>query len=160
MDNLAQKMKISHYTGWYDVSASTLKHHGGTGQYAAGWLLDTKYGGSITKLLTTVYPEYLSYSTTLHLLMYTWDIYRFSTKFPSGHWNSLANQRLFMDELAEKLNITDEKGWYKVSLAMMKKYGGLGLVNKYKFSMHKLLTTIYPKYRDNVFFIHRRKNVQ
>ncbi len=55
-----------------------------------------------------------------------------------------------MDELAQKLNITDHTGWYMVTNKMIQSHGAKILLTKHKNSMKTLLTSVYPKYqRDN-----------
>ncbi len=141
-------MNISGQEGWYSISRSELLHHG------AGPLL-AQYRGSIPKLLTVVYPQY------------TWDLSKFtptrSHKLPSpltartterkttsrfrGYWDQVSNQRLFLDDLGKKLNITDQEGWYKVTRKILRQHGGDGLIQKYNCSPHQLLTAVYPEYK-------------
>ncbi len=94
------------------------------------------------------------YYLQLHLLKYKWDITKFTSrapthkdcKFSGGHWNDLATQRSFMDDLRHKFNITD---WSVITGEMLKKYGASGLLHKYNYSPSKLLTTLYPEYRSS-----------
>ncbi len=51
MDDLATKLNIRNQDDWYTISWKTLQLQG------AGSLL-TKYNGSPSKILTTIYPEY------------------------------------------------------------------------------------------------------
>ncbi len=54
MDELGKKLNITNQDGWYKLRAKELIAFGGRG------LLNLKYNGSIHKLLTVVYPEYLT----------------------------------------------------------------------------------------------------
>ncbi len=74
---------------------------------------------------------------------------------PRGYWSDTFHQRAFMNELAEKLNITDQEGWYKVTTKSFLQHGGMGLLEKYNNSPSKLLSTVYPEYKwDVTKFIH------
>ncbi len=52
-----------------------------------------------------------------------------------------------MESIAKKLNITDQEGWYKVTVETLRmhKAGGL-LASKYNNSPSKLLATVFPEY--------------
>ncbi len=65
---------------------------------------------------------------------------------PPHHWNSVANQRAFMDELAKKLNIKSPTDWYKVTRGTFTQYGGDGLLQRYHSSFYKLLSSVYAEY--------------
>ncbi len=51
MDNLAKILNITDPTGWYNITAATLKQHGGESILA-------KHKFSPSALLASVYPEY------------------------------------------------------------------------------------------------------
>ncbi len=52
LNNLAKKLNINDLSGWYKITQYILEEQGGGG-------LVRKYNGSPSKLLQTVYPEYL-----------------------------------------------------------------------------------------------------
>ncbi len=141
MDMIAQKLHITDQHGWYKVKTSTLKKHG-----IPSWLVK-HYKGSLTKLLASVYPEYRSYiSLTVSFCIYNWDLTKFSA-VPSGYWDSLPNQRTFLDDIAKKLNIKSESDWYQVRRNTLFEHGACGLlVHKYGGSRIKMLQTVYPEY--------------
>ncbi len=56
---LANKWNISNLDGWYNISSTAFKQH----DEARSLLY--KYNGSISKLLSTVYPEYLHSNSLL-----------------------------------------------------------------------------------------------
>ncbi len=181
LDSLAKRLDITNHEGWYNVIQSVFLMHGGGG-------LLKKYGGSPSKLLTKVYPEYpltkeqlfmsLCHSERLfmmlflfssqirriwlekrnniinilvHIIIYKWDMKRFSEhqrhRVSVGHWNTLANQRSFMNALARKLNITTQEEWYHVTQQMFVQNGASGLLQKYNGSPQKLLTSVFPEYQ-------------
>jgi hypothetical protein len=55
--------------------------------------------------LTNVYPDH------------KWDITRFEETIPRSFWNSIENQKEFMDKIAPELNVKKLSDWYKVSLS-------------------------------------------
>ncbi len=147
MDNLAKKLNITNLDGWYTVQAKTIEQHGGYG-------LLHKYSNSPRKLITTVYPEYLCPITCLYPLLYHWDLSKFRFRVATGHWNTTANQRTFMDNLAKKLNITDQEGWYKITVRSLRSNDAGGLLKRYNDSPFKLLSKLYTEYpKQNVAFI-------
>ncbi len=128
MDELAKTLNITHHEGWYHVTSTIMHNH------RRGSSLINKYNGSINKLLQAVYPEH------------SWDLSKFDT-MSKGYWEDTKMQRSFMDTLAKKLNITDHKGWYKVSRRILHQHGAGGLLAaQYNNSVSRLLMTVYPEY--------------
>ncbi len=125
MNQIAKHLNITHQEQWYAVTTKQLQQHGGSG-------LLTKYGGSRVKLFAALFPQY------------KWDTSRF--KLPQGHWNSVANQRSFLDHIATKLNITSLEGWFQVTTTKVQHLGGAMLLKKYRGSLPRLLSTVYPEY--------------
>ncbi len=129
----------------------------------------------MNNLQSTLNAEYHIHQVTVtSLSIYKWDLYwakrvvstnqRADVPY-SRHWNSVSNQRAFLDELARKLNITDQEGWYKVTTTMLKEYGGAGLLTKYSTQkkqssssasspMINLLSTVYPEYHYRVLYVY------
>jgi hypothetical protein len=67
-----------------------------------GMPLRAKYNGSISLLLSNLYPEY------------DWLPWRF-TFCPQSYWNDLKNQRKFVEWAGNQLNIKEMSDWYKVT---------------------------------------------
>ena len=65
-------------------------------------MLNTYYSGSLTKLLTTLYPQH------------SWLIWKFD-RVPKDYWNNKTNQLKFMNWVESELNIKHWKDWYKIS---------------------------------------------
>ncbi len=79
--------------------------------------------------------------------IYAWDLSKFS-HVPTGYWNDITNQRSFISDVVQELKIGDQEGWYsRLTCATLRKHGGSGLLEKYNGSTSKLLTTLYPEYR-------------
>ncbi len=49
--------------------------------------------------------------------------------------------------MATKLGITSIEGWYQITFTTMLEQGAAGLTKRYNNSVSKLLTTIYPEYK-------------
>ncbi len=136
---LAKKLNITNQQEWYKVTKATLLRHG------CGGLLQ-KYDGSPSKLLAAVFPEYLFLGDNVSSDIFEWDFSKFA-QVPSGYWDSISNQRVFLQEVAKSLHITDREGWYKITVKALQSHGGAGLLKcKYNDSPYKLLTSIFPEY--------------
>ncbi len=85
----------------------------------------------------------------LHILIHSWDITRFEKYLGSTlpDTPSRYSERAFMDELAAKLNVTKPSDWLKVTTTSLQQQGASSLIKKYNGSLTKLLTTIYPEYK-------------
>jgi len=97
VDNIAQQFNITDKSGWYKVTTNQFRK-----QYGAMHLLNYCYNGSISKMLSTVYPEH------------NWDTLKFSN-VPQRYWTDPNNQRNFLEKLAKDLQITTQKDWYKLT---------------------------------------------
>jgi len=64
----------------------------------------------------------------------------------TGSWKTLAEQRTFLDDIAKKYNITDHQEWYNISRDKIRQNGGHELLKLHKYSLGKLVTSIYPEY--------------
>jgi len=111
---------------WYKVPNKTIIAHGGAG-------LLQHYKQSRSALLKAIYPSH------------PWDLSRFS-KVPQNHWDSIANQRAFMESMGKKLGINHEEQWYHVSNQTVIDNGGGGLLGEYGQSLSDLLQTVFPNY--------------
>ncbi len=60
-------------------------------------------------------------------------------------WGNISFQKSFMENLAKKLSIGDQAGWYKLTPNILIQHGGYELIQIYK-QPRKLLETIYPEY--------------
>ncbi len=69
-----------------------------------------------------------------------------TTNYSKTYWEDVDNQRLFMERLSKKLNITDQSGWYKTTCSLLRKHGASPLLQLYNNSLSQLLAVIYPQY--------------
>ncbi len=139
LEVIAKKLHITDHEEWYEMTTTKLRQNGGSALVAQH--------GSLSKMLTTVYPEYPIFPYWLdYFLMYNWDLSKF-THVPRKYWDDLSNQRSFIDQLAKKLNVTSLEDWYKVNYSTLQQHGASGLLAlKYGYSFRKLLTKLYPQY--------------
>ncbi len=87
--------------------------------------------------------------------MYKWDEsklhsrqYDISESTPHWHhWDNTSNQRSFMEDLAKRLNINDQEGWYSISSKSVQEHGGLGLLKKYNHSISNIMEGVFPEYQ-------------
>ncbi len=121
MNELAQKLHITNTEGWYNISYRDILEHGGKD-------LLLKYNNSPTKLLRNLYPEY------------KWNVSKF-TKL-----DVTSSHRYVMEELAKKLNIVDQQGWYKITRKIVTQHAGQYLTKQYKTLLH-LMNTLFPEYQ-------------
>lgn len=146
MDELTKKLNIT--DEWFKITTKALKQHG------ASRLLQ-KYDGSPIKLLKTVYPKYLDNNFYPSSFIYNWDSSKFTPspkvhwKFTlatasRGHWQDIDNQRTFMDELLKKLKYPELSF---ITTTVIIQNGGSTLLRLYG-SIYKLLTSIYPEYKE------------
>jgi hypothetical protein len=63
----------------------------------------------------------------------------------------MQNQRAYMNELGNKLNIKDQAGWYNVTIKDFLENKGAGLLGEYNHNMTNLLQSVYPQYPTNIW---------
>src|SRR5690349_7451007 len=56
----------------------------------------------------------------------------------------LQKQRLSMEALGEKLGFKEMKDWYKLTVEIIRKHGGSGLLSKYRNSPPLLVQSVFP----------------
>jgi hypothetical protein len=90
--------------------------------------------------LRAIYPEY------------KWDevpFKKYANIHPYGHWRSIKNQRLFMDQLAKTLNLKTMDDWYYVKKSQVIQHGGQGILDHYGSSLSKGVSYIIPFFNTN-----------
>ncbi len=105
-----------------------------------------KYNDSLHGLLVSVFPEYPYFTLIDYLTRHNWVSSKFND-VPHQYWDDISHQRLFMDKFAKKLNITSEEQWHTITWATLKRHGASVLLSKYNGSVSKLMSTVYPEYR-------------
>jgi hypothetical protein len=111
-----------------------------------GYSLLSKYNGSPSLILTSLYPKY------------EWLFWKFG-QAPTKSWDSGDNQLQYMSWLGNRLEYTTMEDWFKISKKNFEKNYGGGLLSKYNGSPYQLLTSLYPKYEWHLWkFISSPKN--
>jgi len=126
---------------WYRVTNQTLLDNGASA-------LLKKHEGSLFSLFSAVFPEH------------KWDPLKFS-QAPRNYWNSIDNQRNFMDELGRSLGMKEgnRDGWYVVTSRTVNDAGGNRLLGLYNGSLPLLLSKVYPEYNWNMWKFPRRASM-
>jgi len=116
---------------WYKISVKYIKHNKGAG------LLAQYYNNSHIQFVQTVvkliYPKY------------EWMEWKFN-KVPQHFWDSITNQKKYMDWLFTKLEYNKLDDWYDLNIYILRKNNAGGLINKYNNSHIQILTAVYPDY--------------
>ena len=136
-DYFAQKNDIKSLDEWYSVRREDLVSQG------ASRLLFL-YQNDVIKLLQTIYPEK------------DWNIYERSI-LPHNYWNSIENQKLYLDYLYQKLNFKSLEDFYQLNYSVILAEGGSGLLNKYNGSLFQAVQSLYPDYQWDYFKSNSRK---
>lgn len=130
LEKLAQQLNVKSPKDWLKVPRKCIIENGGS-------RLIAKYS-TYHELLETIYPEI------------AWNVFEDYRKVPRKYWDTLENQRKFMDYISKKLNITSQEDWKDVTRQKLEKLGGSGLLGKYS-SFFALLRATYPEYNWNEF---------
>lgn len=128
MHALGLKLGCKKLDDWYGVSVASVRENGGSE------LLDRYYGGVLYRALQNLYPEH------------DWKPWLFNQSVPKGHWDSLENQKCFVDWFYKETGMKGMEEWYgPVALNFAEKGGG-GMLHRYSGSMPRLLQTVYPEH--------------
>ncbi len=68
----------------------------------------------------------------------------FPSSLPPKYWNDVDNQKKFLKDLENRLGITNPEDWQRVRLADIIAHGGRPLMAKYRYSLMKGTTRLYP----------------
>ena len=130
MDGLGRKLgfKENDLSEWYKASYRMIADNGG------GRLL-AQYDNSLILLLSALYPDF------------EWNASMFA-KVPQNFWDSVVNQRAFVDDLGTQLGfkVGEREAWYKVSNKAIIENGGGSLLSLHGGSLPSLLSLVYPDY--------------
>ena len=112
---------------WYKVSVNEVINKGGSAILA-------QYGKSIGQILCSLYPEH------------PWDIWKLD-RVPTKYWENIENQRRFMDQLANQLNVKQLNDWYKVKPIDIASRGGASFLQYHSNSLGLVVSTVFPEHR-------------
>ena len=65
-------------------------------------------------------------------------------RIPSDFWDSMSNQKEFMDDLGSKLEIKTFEDWYQVNMNEFIQNKAQTLLFRYNNSKEKMIMAIYP----------------
>jgi len=127
MDGIGRLYKINSHSDWGRITLEQIVKGGGT-------TLLVKNNFSLFNILQQVYPEV------------KWDRSWFPrlSKYPTNFWNSLENQRNFLDSIANQYHVIQSKDWQRISLSLINNKGGKPLLARYNNSLLLLLKKVYP----------------
>ena len=128
MNQLYFKFNLNHIGEWLHISKSRFKNGGGIS------ILEL-YSNDMSKLLSIIYPNY------------PWEFITLNFRHPSDFFKDTTNQRLFVDNIYDKLKLISVENWLTIPLADFINNGGKYLLyNYYLGDFIKLLSTIYPNF--------------
>ena len=125
MEKLFIKLNLKRLEDWNKISKSKIESVGGK-------ILLLIYKGDLKKLLEKIYPNY------------PWI---FLSQNSNLFFQSIENQREFMDQFYLSFNLKSFDDWLNISQRILCKFGGKILIEKYyQRDQKKLLENIYPNY--------------
>lgn len=94
-------------------------------------MLTNYYGNSLVAMLRDLRPQD------------SWLEWKFK-QAPSNFWDSVENQRKFMDHASEALGLRSVQEWQHVTTKQLVSVGGARILKGYQYSMLDLLQQVYP----------------
>ncbi len=85
--------------------------------------------------------------------MCAWEVFNFLC-VPTTWEQDIVSHRNFLEDLAKKLKITDQQGWFNVTPEVIIQHGGASILEQYNNSLNALLSTVYPEYPIIIFHFH------
>ena len=129
MDYLFIKFKLKSMDDWLQISKNKIIENGGKS------LLQYYYANDLKKLLSSIYPN--------HHFQFDKLLKRKRTEIS---FNSIENQKLFLDSLFYKFDLKSLDDWLNFPKKNIQENGGKLLLSSYENNYGKLLSTIYPNY--------------
>eukprot|EP01114_Cavostelium_apophysatum_P017882 TRINITY_DN5405_c0_g1_i1.p1 TRINITY_DN5405_c0_g1~~TRINITY_DN5405_c0_g1_i1.p1 ORF type:complete len:716 (-),score=103.25 TRINITY_DN5405_c0_g1_i1:1172-3319(-) len=130
LDQIAEEFNVQNASDWIKVPIREVLQRGGSG-------LLHHYNDSFFSALVATYPD-------LHFNLKDFLEAGMNGKVPKNYWADLNNQRRFMEEIREDLNIRDYKDWRKVTQKEIVSRGGRGFLDLYQGSLVKAVETLFP----------------
>lgn len=138
LEEIKVKLNVNHPSDWGKIQLRKI--------YALGGRTLLKYyRGSLFTCLQSIYTGI----SNLDLLKCTdikWkkEWFSYLPHYPKSHWKSRENCKIFLDELARKLNIKSPRDWGKVTIREFHRYGGSALLTLYhNSSLFSCLQSVY-----------------
>eukprot|EP01122_Echinamoeba_exundans_P017035 TRINITY_DN8836_c0_g1_i1.p1 TRINITY_DN8836_c0_g1~~TRINITY_DN8836_c0_g1_i1.p1 ORF type:complete len:344 (-),score=54.35 TRINITY_DN8836_c0_g1_i1:1059-2090(-) len=124
LDDIGKALGVTKLDDWYTITTADADEMGARG------LLTKHYKHSLINALKENYPNH------------QWLPWRFK-KINQGWWNSIDNQKLFLEWATERLNVRSLDEWYLKSGDDIVDLGGRTLLKRYKSSLATMLRNIY-----------------
>eukprot|EP01114_Cavostelium_apophysatum_P005575 TRINITY_DN16765_c0_g1_i1.p1 TRINITY_DN16765_c0_g1~~TRINITY_DN16765_c0_g1_i1.p1 ORF type:complete len:534 (-),score=82.26 TRINITY_DN16765_c0_g1_i1:2-1603(-) len=128
LDSMERFLEMKTWEEWYGVNPETLLQR----VPSFGTLL-CRYNTHIAALMQ-IYPER------------NWNIVLFE-HIPASYWNDPSRHREYLTKLGERIGIETWEDWYQVSAALIKSFGGKGLLSRYNDSHIDTITTVLDHHR-------------
>ena len=129
MDNLFKKLKLKSIEDWKNISTNQIIQNGGQN------LLIYHYYNNIPFFLQSIYPNY------------PWTFDEFSLINSKEFFQSIFNQRIFIDNLYYKLKLKSIDEWFLIGAKKeIILNGGFHLIKFYLNDLFKLMSAIYPNF--------------
>lgn len=125
-DDVTNQLQLKDMNAWYDIKLQQIKDEN------ALLIINQYYYQNLSRALMKIYSEH------------KWLPWRFEEP-PRNFWNQPSNQKMFVDWLANELNILDLLEWYNVSTATVIEKGGGGLLKRHGGSLVKAVSMCYPE---------------
>lgn len=125
IDSMGAELGVTDLDQWHSITGAHIDRIGGKK------LIRNIYGGSLCTALLSVYPNH------------SWEEWRFD-KVPKGYWNSVENQKKYVDWAAKQLSIASPDQWYARSAADLEPIYGSTVLAMHSNQLHKLLVSVYP----------------
>ena len=81
---------------------------------------------------------------------------RAKKRFSAGYWQSIDNQRKFLDSFAKHKKFKSFNDWYGVTSKDILEFKGHTLITQYKGSLFDALKAVYPEFKWNIY---QRKHI-
>ena len=131
MDKLYYKFHFTSFNDWSKISIKKINENGGKE-------LLKLYSNDMQRLFYSIYPNY---PFSLEEIVKT---------NANNYFQSIENQKQFMDYLKNKFQLNSLDDWYQITRKQLKENGGKSLISYYYSNdMKLLLSTIYPHHNWN-----------
>ena len=129
MDSLFTKFQLNSLEDWSNISKKKIIENGGQ------MLIKKYYSRDMVKLFTSLYPNY------------PWKLSSTSNLSKFEYFQSIENQREFMNKLYKKFGLKSLDEWLKISIEKIRNKRGEFLLSYYANNIEKLLISIYPNHQ-------------
>lgn len=125
-DWLAKKIGITNPEDWYNVTKQTIIDNHGSG------IISNHYNNSLLAALEDLYPQF------------KWLPWLFRGGAHRAYFQTKANRKLFFIWLAEKMEISSQEEWGRVTKDIVAKYGGASMLREhYNDSVFDALQSLF-----------------